>query len=450
MWKAKAALATGSVLAALLLGELTARVYLRGAGGFGHPDQAGVDAATGIPSLLKDPIIHPYFGITTQPGNNVLTGDGNLQLSNLPRMNLADDGWKRLKANNHGFYSDFDYPRLEVTKNDYVVGVFGGSVSAYFTVAGKQALIQTLKAHPSFRDKNVVVLNFAQCGFKQPQQLLILAYFVAQGQRFDAIVNLDGFNEAALAHQNWGSGGDISMPRAYPGALIQRLSRLSDEQVAWEAEIRRLRRRKAAAHDVKTSTRSALLYAVATSVEALVESRIETKLEDRPSTPPEQGPDFATGTRQSGDAGAVADQMVDLWSNGSEAMQTLAVSRGSIYLHVLQPNQYFTRRRFDPTERRIAIREDHPYAESVEKLYPLMLARIPSLRESGLNIVSAIDIFDSEKQQVYIDNCCHYTARGNELLAAFIAEKLIETAGAKRELGVLRKDGRRVRLEAGF
>src|ERR1051326_2313113 len=215
MWKAKAALATGSVLAALLLGELTARVYLRGAGGFGHPDQAGVDAATGIPSLLKDPIIHPYFGITTQPGNNVLTGDGNLQLSNLPRMNLADDGWKRLKANNHGFYSDFDYPRLEVTKNDYVVGVFGGSVSAYFTVAGKQALIQTLKAHPSFRDKNVVVLNFAQCGFKQPQQLLILAYFVAQGQRFDAIVNLDGFNEAALAHQNWGSGGDISMPRAY-------------------------------------------------------------------------------------------------------------------------------------------------------------------------------------------------------------------------------------------
>ena len=379
-----------------------------------------------------------------------MTGDGNFQLSLLPQMNLGDEAWKNLKANNHGFYSAFDYPRLDVTTNDYVVGIFGGSAAAYFTVAGKQALTQTLKAHPSFHDKNVVVLNFAQCGFKQPQQLLILAYFVAQGQRFDAIVNIDGFNESALAHENWERGSDISMPRSYPGALIERLNRLSDEQIAWEAEIRRLQRRKASAHDIKSSTRSALLYAAATSLEAAIESRIEKKLDHRPSTPPEQGPDFATGTRQSGDAGAVSDETVNLWSNASEAMQVLAVSRGSIYLHVVQPNQYFSKRSFDPTERRIAIREDHPYAESVEKLYPLMLARIPSLRESGLNIVSAIDIFDSEKQQVYIDNCCHYTTRGNGLLAAFIARKLVETAEARQAVGVPRKGGQRVSPEADF
>jgi len=35
----------------------------------------------------------------------------------------------------------------------------------------------------------------------------------------------------------------------------------------------------------------------------------------------------------------------------------------------------------------------------------------------GLHIVDATHAFDTEPVPVYVDDCCHYTARGNEILA---------------------------------
>jgi len=35
----------------------------------------------------------------------------------------------------------------------------------------------------------------------------------------------------------------------------------------------------------------------------------------------------------------------------------------------------------------------------------------------GLRIVDATHAFDTEPAPVYVDDCCHYTARGNEILA---------------------------------
>jgi hypothetical protein len=34
-----------------------------------------------------------------------------------------------------------------------------------------------------------------------------------------------------------------------------------------------------------------------------------------------------------------------------------------------------------------------------------------------LRIVDATHAFDTEPAPVYVDDCCHYTARGNEILA---------------------------------
>ena len=51
-------------------------------------------------------------------------------------------------------------------------------------------------------------------GYKQPQQLLVLSYFLSIGQTFDLVVNIDGFNEVALSSLNHQRGLDISMPSA--------------------------------------------------------------------------------------------------------------------------------------------------------------------------------------------------------------------------------------------
>lgn len=61
----------------------------------------------------------------------------------------------------------------------------------------------------------MVLLNFAQGGFKQPQQLLTMTYFLALGQESDFIINLNGVNEIVLAHINHSRGLHAVMPSSH-------------------------------------------------------------------------------------------------------------------------------------------------------------------------------------------------------------------------------------------
>lgn len=75
----------------------------------------------------------------------------------------------------------------------------------------------------------MTVLNLGQGGWKQPQQLLALNYFLSLGQRFDVIVNLDGFNEIALGYHNHLSGIDYSLPSAHVLLPLVRLADVSTQ-----------------------------------------------------------------------------------------------------------------------------------------------------------------------------------------------------------------------------
>jgi hypothetical protein len=48
----------------------------------------------------------------------------------------------------------------------------------------------------------VKLLNYAHATFKEPQQLTRIAYLFAFGYRPDLVIELDGFNETALAYEN--------------------------------------------------------------------------------------------------------------------------------------------------------------------------------------------------------------------------------------------------------
>jgi hypothetical protein len=47
----------------------------------------------------------------------------------------------------------------------------------------------------------------------------------------------------------------------------------------------------------------------------------------------------------------------------------------------------------------------------------------------GVAAADATGIFDDEPLPVYVDNCCHYTQRGNDLLAEFIARAVLALDG---------------------
>ena len=39
-------------------------------------------------------------------------------------------------------------------------------------------------------------------------------------------------------------------------------------------------------------------------------------------------------------------------------------------------------------------------------------------------LVSAIHLYDGESADIYVDNCCHVNARGETMLAEFVATRL--------------------------
>ena len=101
--------------------------------------------------------------------------------------------------NNYGFsfLSDpIDYPFVPKNNDTYIVAIFGGSVATHYARHEREAIETALSNHPKLQDKEVRVLPFAQGGWAQPQSLQALSYFGSTNQRFDLVINIDGFNEA--------------------------------------------------------------------------------------------------------------------------------------------------------------------------------------------------------------------------------------------------------------
>jgi hypothetical protein len=102
---------------------------------------------------------------------------------------------------------------------------------------------------------------------------------------------------------------------------------------------------------------------------------------------------------------------------------TLAEWQGKrLYFHFLQPNQYRSNKKFTPEEQKNALDRNLPYHFLVEKGYPLLENAIPHLRENHVKAYSAVEIFDGITETLYIDNCCHFNQRGNEILADYMAQ----------------------------
>ena len=107
------------------------------------------------------------------------------------------------------------------------------------------------------------------------------------------------------------------------------------------------------------------------------------------------------------------------WRNASVLMQQLLAARNIVYVHVLQPNQYYSTRAFTPAEKAIAFNDGSPFKEGAENGYPFLEK---TLEPGALN---AVHLFDAAREPVYVDNCCHYTTSGNRLLADLIARAIV-------------------------
>ncbi|MEG4392578.1 hypothetical protein [Microcoleus sp. BROC3] len=344
----------------------------------------------------------------------------------------------KLKVNKHGFFSLYDYPFVKSNKNQVIIGVFGGSVANNFAVDEyvTRRLSNKLKTYPEFANKEIIVLNFGNGGYKQPQQLLILNYFLALGQELDLVINIDGFNEVALSNLNNKGQVEIGMPSVQH---IQPLTGLANNNLSPEAmssivQINETKKQLKAGIDKLQTCQLALCHAVTSLQVKQLVNNYQQAVVKYDSQVKQSNPD----TANSGivyipkadfvlpDAAAF-DKMASMWYQSSIGMNQILSSRKIKYFHFIQPNQYYpTKRAFTAKENETAIDNKSPYIEGVKKGYPVLLSKVDDLQKTGVNVFSAVNILDNTKETVYKDACCHYNSVGEDVLANYVSRSIIQ------------------------
>jgi hypothetical protein len=356
---------------------------------------------------LTGDALHPYFGPIHRPG-------------------------VRRETNNIGFGSPHRYPVARTSDRQWLMGIFGGSVARQFCDRGTERLAAALQRSAGFTNRDIVPLCFAHEGYKQPQQLLVLAYFLSIGQELDLAINIDGFNEVALGTYNNDRGRDISMPSpihidplinlidrsTMTPAMVESLARINGYKERLNALAGRM-----ADNDIASLNFAMERYYAWTAGRYRAELARFAAL---PGNPPTASLVQVTPALRARDSTALYQDVAAQWAAASLLMGDLLAARSAAYLHVLQPNQYYTRRRFGAEEARVALNDSTPFKPPVEHGYPALLAAAPGLQQRE-RFFDATAIFDAEPVPVYSDDCCHYTQRGNELLADFIAMRVLET-----------------------
>lgn len=351
---------------------------------------------------FEDSILHPYLGYARQPGDDTHFFGFRTVAA---RPGVADG------------------PTI-------VVGITGGSVGQLFFdwATSHPRWEEDLRSVSGLEGASFEYVHLGLRGYKQPQQLLATAYYLSLGGRLDLLLNIDGFNEIGLGAELLDNGVSPLYPYhwlALTGAqlepqVLRRLGKLASlraKRGTYEAISRPLfwspavgliwwqsdRRLEAKIANVERS------FSVSEGAGALPYFR------GGPPLPPDA--DFDRFIAQ-------------IWSRSSKQMQALAEGHEFSYFHFLQPNQYVPDSKpLSRAEEQILL-PDLPSSRHVRSGYPLLIEEGERLREAGVSFHDITNVFRSEPATLYIDPCCHFNERGNELLAQEMVRRIRDELGS--------------------
>jgi hypothetical protein len=379
--------------------------------------------------LFLGEAVHPYFGFTHRPGVPFDIPEPLRRGTAIPA---------RLHTNNFGFVSPQEYPFRKNSDNQFIVGIFGGSVALWFCQIGAHRLVEQMKRDTFFSGKEIVPLCFSHEGYKQPQEAVVLAYFLSIGQPLDLVVNIDGFNDVALGTLNNERGLDSSMPSVQhldPLINVVNQSTLTPDKLETLAGIFRDRRTLLDMTERIRANRIASVNFVLDRYYTRVLNRYVEGLgrfSNLPSNPPDNAFIQVAPSLDGRAPAALHAHIAATWRDASVLMKDMLAQRNASYFHFLQPNQYYTTRTFSDEEAAIALNEASPFKKGVEAGYAAMVAEGSTLAQRNVQFFDATRVFDSEPAHVYVDDCCHYTQAGNYILADFIAASILKSPGPWR------------------
>ncbi len=269
-----------------------------------------------LPKHFRTEVLHPYVGYVKNP-------------------EFVEE------ANRFGFLTVEEFPSGR-SEDTVLIGITGGSVALNFAREGSQVLIDELKAAPRFRTKELRIVNLALDGFKQPQQLMALSYFLALGGELDLLVNIDGFNDVALYA---GEDPEWLVSSFYPREWRMRVANAPDpvllmhqgsivklriELERWAAWFSRAPQRHSMTANLIWKIRHFLLAGKISGHYEFLRQYRPAGLSYEATGPP---PEFETEEE-------MYAHLAELWKRCSLLMDGLCRGQGIAYHHFLQPNQY--------------------------------------------------------------------------------------------------------------
>lgn len=366
---------------------------------------------------FKKHILHPYLGFVANPG----TYASDWEFSR---------GGQITTVNEYGFPGP---PPLLKRQPDVVnICLLGGSFAMNLYLDSRETLANQLQRHDRFQGKKIQVALAAMSGWKQPQQLLALTYFLSQGAEFDVVVNLDGYNEVALPlTENLPAWVNSSFPRRWnlyatrslPAQVLEGLSEL--------ARLRREKRERGRLSATFPCHYSRFCLFVLDVLER--RARTQKALLNQAlaaAAVPDSGARTAENSGPAQTFGGIDDVLAenaDRWEDASRQMARLCRANGVGYVHFLQPNQYVPGSKpMSEAEQHLAwSRADNdPFKVAVQKGYPRLKERGQRLEEEGVRFVDLTMMFREITEPVYEDFCCHVNRHGNDLVAAKIADAI--------------------------
>jgi hypothetical protein len=319
--------------------------------------------------------------------------------------------------------------RRESAAEVYELGIVGGSVSCIVVQHSGDRLAALLEASPKLAGRRVRVHSLGQAAFKQPQQVMSIQWSLANGLRLDAVVNIDGFNEVAVANQNATSGCHPLYPYlpVWQHAVLGRAT--SDAGLAAFARMRTARdSTRAWCIRVKDSP---LLHSAVVGRWMVARANLGVRdyfdahheyvgelVQTEKNNAALFGPPHAAGLD------AVLATSIEAWVQGSLSLDAICEARGTRYLHVLQPTLHDHGSKPLTAEERATGAAPESWEEAVPVGYPRLRAEGDRLRDLGIDFLDASYVFAEDTRTLYYDNC-HFGREGCDVLVERIAEHFL-------------------------
>lgn len=354
------------------------------------------------PPHVANKVLHPYLGFAI-----------NTQSS---------------RTNGFGFYGP--QPFLKRKEGAISIAVVGGSVALNFAASSKN-LIKALHDYPHyFADQEINITCLAIDGYKQPQQLIAVAYMLSIGAEYDMIINIDGFNEVALPYsENIPARVYPFYPRSWN--LYSRKG-FDLELTLQAAEINKIKLERAKwrrVFSVNPVRRSVFCLTLWDSIDRrlqyqwyLEDLKMREMLKISSENFHNTGPFIPYQSEE-----ALFRESVRMWKDGSIQLAKLCAANDIQYFHFLQPNQYDTGSKIlSEEEKQIAYVEgEYDFKYAVQQGYPLLRKAGLELIAEGVVYTDLTMLLKNEPRTIYFDECCHLNALGNEIMASAIAVAII-------------------------